>query len=127
MRVSLRVCVCVCFGKKADPALYLPPMKLSLITSLCLQALLMKEYTLSIILLTRSLMMASSHHSHSESLESSNGDNGDKGSRSAEPVNSARCIVFAMVGILAHAQEFPNALSKCVLPAVERYCRVLCV
>ncbi|KAK7115922.1 hypothetical protein V1264_001706 [Littorina saxatilis] len=87
---------------------------------LLIQALLMKEYTLSIILLTRSLMMASSHHSHSESLESSNGDNGDKGSRSAEPVNSARCIVFAMVGILAHAQEFPNALSKCVLPAVER-------
>lgn len=85
------------------------------------QALLMKECTLSMILLTRSLIMASSHHSHTESLESSNGEDAGQGSRSPEPAASARHVVYSMVNIMAHAHEFPSALSKCILPAVERY------
>ncbi|XP_076443333.1 uncharacterized protein KIAA0825-like isoform X2 [Babylonia areolata] len=94
---------------------------------LLVQALLMKEYTLSVILLSRSLMMASSHHSHSESLDSSNGDEAGQGSGSRsggpgveEPASNARKVVFALVGVLAHAHQFPSALAKCVLPAVER-------
>ena len=80
----------------------------------------MKECTLSVILLTRSLMMASSHHSHTESLESSNGEDAGHGSRPLEPAASARRVVHAMVSIMAHAHEFPSALAKCILPAVER-------
>ncbi|KAK7489267.1 hypothetical protein BaRGS_00019519 [Batillaria attramentaria] len=83
---------------------------------LLVQALLMKEFTLSIILLTRSLMMASAHHSHSESLES----NGSRNGSASDPTNSAQTVVFAMVSILAQAHQFPNALAKCVLSAVER-------
>ncbi|KAL8577449.1 hypothetical protein ACOMHN_048084 [Nucella lapillus] len=96
---------------------------------LLIQALLMKEYTLSVILLSRSLMMASSHHIHSESLDSTNGEEAGQGqgsgsrssgSRQQEPAGNARSVVFAIVGVLAHAHQFPNALAKCLLPAVER-------
>jgi hypothetical protein len=86
---------------------------------LSLQALLMKEYSLSIILLTRSLMEASNHTSHGENVELSNGEGADH-KPSSDPMICAREIVFAMVNIMAHSHHFPCALAKCIMPAVER-------
>ena len=81
----------------------------------------MKEYTLSVILLTRTLMMASCHHSHGENLEPGpGGEEAGQGSRSPEPQASARSVVAAVVSVMAHAHQFPSALAKCILPAVER-------
>nr|KAG5701344.1 hypothetical protein BaRGS_006118 [Batillaria attramentaria] len=76
-----------------------------------LAALLMKEFTLSIILLTRSLMMASAHHSHSESLES----NGSRNGSASDPTNSAQTVVFAMRCLellIAETQQNMYSLSR---------------
>ncbi|XP_025078589.1 uncharacterized protein KIAA0825-like isoform X3 [Pomacea canaliculata] len=85
---------------------------------LLVQALLMKDYTLSSTLLTRSMMQASAHHSHSESLDT--GADEAEASEGVEPSAGARSVIFAIITLLAHAHQHASALAKCILPAVER-------
>ena len=80
--------------------------------SILFQALLMKEYSLSIILLSRSLIEAKQNSSQAEC---------SKGTGDESIETGAKKVVFAIVNIMAHAHDFPNALAKCILPAVDRY------